>query len=404
MNKQNLHEFLDQSFARFRALPPNGVESACDRVLNRLREQPVRGTEIEVSCLRPPARYGRWFVVFATATATLVFAQQFVTRRQAQTLPVPTPIVVPVPQVPVDPPKPPASTPPQLLRFAVASVKTITPATMMPGAGLACHGVDGVQRILLTVTDAGLNAVKAPQGRCVGSGVFLSTLIEFAYGVHPRNILGGPDWVRTTGFLTVDTLAGTAGKIGAITTIPVRGNNEGQVAWITESSMQIEAAADDPTKATLGQLRQMIRTMLNERFGLQFHRERRETPGYSLVVAEGGHKVKSIFGDYEESTVLARGKSTLDKLARTLSSVLLEEFPVVDKTGLTGAYEYELRLLPLTPAPLDPDRPGSPPTPKELANILSAKVEEQLGLRLQAEPSIPIEVLVIDSVNHPTPN
>jgi uncharacterized protein (TIGR03435 family) len=192
--------------------------------------------------------------------------------------------------------------------------------------------------------------------------------------------------------------------LGAITMIPTRGNTQGQVSWITESSLQIEAAADDPSKATLGQLRQMIRTMLNERFGLEFHRERRETSGYSLVVAEGGHKVKSISGDYEESTVLAKGKSTLDKLARTLSSVLLEEFPVVDKTGLSGAYEYELRLLPLTPVPLDPDRPGAPPTPKEIASIVSAKIEEQLGLRLQAEKAVPVEVLVIDNVNQPTPN
>src|SRR5436853_69434 len=86
--KQGLHEFLDQSFARFRALPPDGVESACDRVRDRLRVEKERAAVPAMVRTRQPRRYGRLLIVVAAAVATVVFAERLVTKRSAEPLPV----------------------------------------------------------------------------------------------------------------------------------------------------------------------------------------------------------------------------------------------------------------------------------------------------------------------------
>jgi uncharacterized protein (TIGR03435 family) len=156
-------------------------------------------------------------------------------------------------------------------------------------------------------------------------------------------------------------------------------------------SFEVDAVADNSSTATLGQLRQMLQTMLVDRFGLKSHLERRQAAGYALVVAEGGQKLKPITGEYQESTVPTNGRSTLDKLARTLSSMLHEDRTVVDKTGLTGPYEYELHVMPFDDL-------------TEASTHISRKLEEQLGLRLQPEKSITVESLVIDHVEKPGQN
>ncbi|MBZ5559935.1 MAG: TIGR03435 family protein, partial [Acidobacteriia bacterium] len=97
-------------------------------------------------------------------------------------------------------------------------------------------------------------------------------------------------------------------------------------------------------------------------------------------------------------TFSANGRSPA-QLAGILSAYV--ERRVVDQTGLTGLFDAELtwtpdqiQRLPGTddPAAIDPDAPS----------ILTA-VQEQLGLRLRPAKG-PVEVLVIDSVQRPTPN
>ena len=71
---------------------------------------------------------------------------------------------------------------------------------------------------------------------------------------------------------------------------------------------------------------------------------------------------------------------------------------VLDRTGLTGRYDYELRWTPVGrgggPAPVatDPDRPS-----------LFTALQEQLGLKLEPQRA-PVEVLVIDAAKMPTAN
>ena len=405
-SKQNLNEFLDQSFARFRELPSNGVESACDHVLDRLRKETDRTPE--AIDLRPRAsrRHVRLVVLIAATAAVAVFAHQLASRRPTPARVVkevvvagrraPEPVALvqqPTPEAPK--PAPPAARP--RLEFAAASIKALAPGTRMPGVGLACHGTDGVQRVVLWVEPNRQDAVKAPLGRCVGSGIFLSTLIEMAYGVSPRQLSGGPDWSRTAGFRVA--LGGGAG----MASLPISLTLGQDPAWDKNESFQIEATADSPSTATLEQLRQMLQTTLADRFKLRFHHERKEVPGYSLVVAERGSKLKPISGDYVESLLLYQGKSTMGQFANSLGSFLLGGTPVIDKTGLKGAYEYQFEPL---SAVWGAHGVGGGPaqSPAETAENVSAALEQQLGLRLQPERAVSVEALVIDSVEPPSPN
>jgi uncharacterized protein (TIGR03435 family) len=409
-SKQTLQEFMTKSFERFRVLPSQDIDAACDRVLDRLRLEQDRSPEPVVVKYRSP-RYARLIVVFAALTAAAIFAQQLATRstttapppeQQAPVQSVATETIAEI-QQPV--PEPPKKVAPSRPRFAAESIKVMPPATMMTSAGLACRGVDGVKRVVIIVTPDAQREVSAPQGRCVGRGIFLSTLIEVAYRVQPQQITGGDAWTRTSGSIL-------SARGGMFVGLPAQWDGN-LVGWF-EKSFQIEAVADDPGTATLGQLQQMLQSMIEDRFKLKFHLDRKEVPGYSLVIAEGGHKLKPISGDYEESLVAHDGRSTVEKLARSLASFLLDEVPVVDKTGLKGAYEYKFDMLPapaarvaLNPPPSNGGgerRGGGAPSVGNRAEGLSKRLEEQLGLRLQAEKAVPVDVLVIDSVEPPSAN
>jgi uncharacterized protein (TIGR03435 family) len=77
------------------------------------------------------------------------------------------------------------------------------------------------------------------------------------------------------------------------------------------------------------------------------------------------------------------------------------ERPVVDKTGLSGRYAYELRFTPaIMPAEAPP--PGVPPIDPNRPSLFVA-LEEQLGLKLVSTTG-PLDVVVVDSIERPTPN
>jgi len=303
-----------------------------------------------------------------------------------------------------------AAAAPARLAFAVTSIKPVPANTTIPGTagglrgaglGLACHGTDGVQRALLTFTHAGQAGITAPQGRCAGRGVFLSTLIEFAYGIQSRYVSGGPDWARANPFVTFDEEFRGADVLGA----SLYGGADG-FKWLPEGSFQaesfqIEATADDPSTTTLAQLRQMVQTMLAERFKLKSSRASTVVPGYALVVTGKGSKLKPVSETFEESLVPHKGMSTVEKFAQTLSRMI--DAPVVDKTGLTGVFEYQFRRA----APVGgvmPGRMGSMDSEAERAELLSLRLEDQLGLKLVPEKAVPAEIFVIESVELPTPN
>jgi uncharacterized protein (TIGR03435 family) len=80
------------------------------------------------------------------------------------------------------------------------------------------------------------------------------------------------------------------------------------------------------------------------------------------------------------------------KLAANLGRV------VVDQTGLTERYDIDLKWTPEQPA-----ASGTPPAANPDAVSIFTALQEQLGLRLNATRD-KVDVLVIDSVEHPTPN
>jgi len=82
---------------------------------------------------------------------------------------------------------------------------------------------------------------------------------------------------------------------------------------------------------------------------------------------------------------------------------------VIDKTGLTGKYDFELKWTPdpgqPTAQPFGPPPPGVelPPPPDPNGPSIFTALQEQLGLRLESQKA-PVETLVIDRVERPSEN
>jgi uncharacterized protein (TIGR03435 family) len=100
------------------------------------------------------------------------------------------------------------------------------------------------------------------------------------------------------------------------------------------------------------------------------------------------------------------GGQTMASLAQTLSRFV--GGIVVDKTGLTEAYDVELTFAPgpgirFAGRDLPPQPGGTPPIANSDAPSVFTAVQEQLGLKLEATKG-PVDVLVVDSAEKPTPN
>lgn len=192
------------------------------------------------------------------------------------------------------------------------------------------------------------------------SGYALEGLIMDAYKVESWQIAGGPEWLDNQPF-------------------------------------EIIGKAPGDTAPTPEHRRQMLQTLLEERFRLKVHREMKEGPVYALEVAKRGPKIKrSTAGDPAYSLRTQRGVTTLtfqkqdmESLVHQLSSAHLGR-PVVDKTGLTGDWDFELSFMPNAP----PD--------SSVPDVFTA-VQEQLGLKLEAQKG-PVERLVIDHAEKPSAN
>lgn len=155
----------------------------------------------------------------------------------------------------------------------------------------------------------------------------------------------------------------------------------GWPGWTRLQSYAIEATTAAPVSPT--ELRRMLQTLLAERFQLRVHRETKEWPVYGLVVAQGGSKLPLSTTrcgadgciDVAPGIAMKARFAKAEDIAHTLSNMV--ERPVVDRTGLTGRYDYRIEFGPKRPLP--------------------KVLEQELGLRL--EPiSATIELLVVDSV------
>jgi bla regulator protein BlaR1 len=288
-------------------------------------------------------------------------------RLEKQTVPVDMLVVDHVEKTPTDnfdPPVQAPQTPP--LRFDVASVKP-------NNSGRA--GTDGFE---------------VAHGSLTVKNVSLKMLLESAYQIEGARISGGPPWMNSDRF---------------------------------------DVIAKGPSTATKAEVWSMLRTLLAERFGVQLNRETKELPIYSMKLAKGGPKMKKRdgvdCGGASESApplgqpfvapcggvvrvwgpqggVMVGQRVSISGIAQALSSIV--DRPVVDHSGLSGAYDVELRWTPDGyqfaggPGEEKPRSESAEPGPS-----LYASVQEQLGLKLVAAKGL-VEILVIDRAQRPTGN
>jgi uncharacterized protein (TIGR03435 family) len=205
----------------------------------------------------------------------------------------------------------------------------------------------------------------------------------------------------------------------------------GAPEWADSASFDITATYPSDPPRTEGDRRAMLRTLLADRFGLKTHRERREMPIYALVMArKDGRPGPQLVGttiDCERwiaekrprlgagspSPVAPGGKrpvcqmlttrrfitagtQTMQELANVLQ--VLSGRPVADRTGLTGAFDFDLQW---TSGPVAPAA-GAPPPPDDGPSIFVA-LQEQLGLRLEPDRAR-FDVVVVDALHRPTPD
>jgi uncharacterized protein (TIGR03435 family) len=174
-----------------------------------------------------------------------------------------------------------------------------------------------------------------------------------------------------------------------------------------------------------------MRSLLTERFKLVVHKETRDLDVYALVLAKPGGKpsaaLKPSTTDCAQLMFGRRGgppptppgpnDPVLCGMRGTFGRIQVGGFPmsqfatglqgqagrlVLDRTGLTGNWDFELTFAPERPVGPLPAGVELPPADPNAPNLFTA-LQEQLGLKLESTKA-PIEVLVIDQVEQPTPD
>jgi uncharacterized protein (TIGR03435 family) len=226
-----------------------------------------------------------------------------------------------------------------------------------------------------------------PGGDLRANNITAMQLVTFAYNVHDFQISGAPEWMKTE---RIDILAK-----------PER----------PEGSTDMASMTDVERGKFIDQLRERTRSLLAERFRFAMHKDTKELPVYELIIAKGGHKLKPATTDERRNQHMVTGRgqisgerSTIEMLRMSLSNVLGRT--VVDRTGLTGTYDFRMEWTPDfgTSLPGKLTKPDAP-DPASLPGAVSifTAIQEQLGLKLESKKG-PVEVIAIDRVERPSEN
>jgi len=228
-----------------------------------------------------------------------------------------------------------------------------------------------------------------PGGRINATNMPLQQLVTFAFQVPPYLLAGAPPWIADERFDIVAKLEGNPPP-------PAPGSGPGPMNLAMQN-------------------------LLADRFKLKFHRETREADMYALVMArQGGSPGPGLIPSKQDCSpqgVEARRASpppgVFCGMQMGPGRIGLGGFPlstfvnglaaqvgrfVVDRTGLTGNWDFELKFIPEQPIGLPPGAELPPPDPNA-ASVFTA-LQEQLGLRLQATRG-PVEFFVINSIERP---
>lgn len=183
---------------------------------------------------------------------------------------------------------------------------------------------------------------------------------------------------------------------------------EGGPGWMKSERYDISARAAGEAAPPIAAIRKMEQALLADRFQLKFHRATREMPVYALVPGKSGSNLKEnaegmggiLFRNPapDAPTEVTGLSATVDMLVRSLSGIPGIDRPIVNRTGLSGKYDFKLALL----YKFLVDKSGRTATGPDGESVFTT-IEEQLGLKLEPQ-RLPVEVLVIDSVERPSEN
>jgi uncharacterized protein (TIGR03435 family) len=114
--------------------------------------------------------------------------------------------------------------------------------------------------------------------------------------------------------------------------------------WLGLERYDVVAKAEDGVRLTQDELQPRLQRLLEDRFELAYHRETKDIPGFALVVAKGGPKLRRSAKNPAAPIIypggMRSGSWSIESLAWGLSRPLRQ--PVVDETGIKGAFDIEL--------------------------------------------------------------
>ena len=247
------------------------------------------------------------------------------------------------------PPKPMTATDPS---FEVATIKLTPPD--QPGK-------------LFTVTPGGRQVLT--------KGTTMNDLIGFAYSMQPKQLINAPD-------------------------------------WFDKDKFDITGQPDAEGIPNPDQMKTMMRKLLVDRFQLTFHKDTRVLSVYEIVVGKDGQKLTPtavqgnlpglFFRSINPADLMVRN-ATMVEFAGLMQSAVLDK-PVVDHTGITGKFDFELKWTPdqgqfetfggiKAPATENADAPPD----------LFTAIQQQIGLKINSTKA-PTDVMVIDKVEKPSAN
>ena len=240
--------------------------------------------------------------------------------------------------------------------------------------------------------DGNGNMRALPGGRVAATNMPVRPLITFAYMLAGYQLIGGPGWLTTDRYDFIAKLEESANAVQPF--IP---------GSTTPNAMQLA-----------------LRNLLVERFKLRTHRETREMDIYALVMARPGGGpgpgLKPTTQDCSKPVEAPRPGAPAPGapgqpfcgISGTPGRIRFGGLPassfatalagpagrmVVDRTGMTGSWDFELTFAP------ENRGPDAPPADPNAPSFFTA-IQEQLGLRLESTKG-PVDVLVIDSVEKP---
>jgi uncharacterized protein (TIGR03435 family) len=238
-------------------------------------------------------------------------------------------------------------------------------------------------------------------GRFNATAVTVKQLIALAYHVREIQVVGGPSWIDSDRF-DIDA---------------------------KEEDADVAAMQKLPPEERQKQLRLRVQSLLGERFKLKVNFESKDLPVYALLVAKNGPKLQESkpvgssasgakgpggqSGEVPQMMSMGPGELTgqglpLESLATLLSQQLGRT--VLNKTGLTGKYDFTLKWAPeqgratmMQGPPSGGTGADNAPPPDSSGPSIFTAIQEQLGLKLESTKG-PVESLVVEHVEKPTEN